>query len=71
MNFKMNLFIFGVFYILDHLNVGVAQVYLNLKRLDAEAKRLHGNATEFARQIQAKGGSFTFLKRNKNIFHDL
>ena len=46
MNFKI---IFGVFFI--HLNVVVAQTYLNLKRLDAEAKRLHGNATEFARQI--------------------
>ena len=48
MNFKI---IFGVFFILDHLNVGVAQAYLNLKRLDAETKRLHRNATELARQI--------------------
>ena len=68
MNFKI---IFGVFFLLDHLNVGVVQAYLNEKRFDAEAKRLHGNGTEFAHQIQAKGGSFTFLKRNKNIFHDL
>ena len=48
MNF---IIIFGVFFLLDHLNVGVVQAYLNEKRLDVEAKKLHGNATEFARQI--------------------
>jgi hypothetical protein len=35
--------------LVDHLNVGVAQAYLNQKRLDAEAKELHAHATEFAR----------------------
>ncbi len=38
--------------LVDHLNVGVAQAYLNQKRLDAEAKQLHSHANNFARQTQ-------------------
>ncbi|BFG03836.1 biogenesis of lysosome-related organelles complex 1 subunit 1 [Drosophila madeirensis] len=36
--------------LVEHLNVGVAQTYLNQKRLDAEAKQLHVGATNFAKQ---------------------
>ncbi|XP_017132992.1 biogenesis of lysosome-related organelles complex 1 subunit 1 [Drosophila elegans] len=36
--------------LVDTLNVGVAQAYLNQKRLDAEAKQLHMGATNFAKQ---------------------
>uniref|UniRef100_A0A1B6DY89 Biogenesis of lysosome-related organelles complex 1 subunit 1 n=1 Tax=Clastoptera arizonana TaxID=38151 RepID=A0A1B6DY89_9HEMI len=36
--------------LVDHLNVGVAQAYLNQKKLDAEAKLLHQSATNFAKQ---------------------
>lgn len=39
--------------LVDHLNVGVAQAYLNQKRLDAEAKQLHSHAAEFSRQTQS------------------
>lgn len=38
--------------LVDHLNVGVAQAYLNQKKLDAEAKQLHVSATNFAKQTQ-------------------
>lgn len=38
--------------LVDHLNVGVAQAYLNQKKLDAEAKQLHISATNFAKQTQ-------------------
>ncbi|XP_059607938.1 biogenesis of lysosome-related organelles complex 1 subunit 1 [Phlebotomus argentipes] len=38
--------------LVDHLNVGVAQAYLNQKKLDAEAKQLHVGATNFAKQTQ-------------------
>ncbi|KAF5283161.1 hypothetical protein FQR65_LT02673 [Abscondita terminalis] len=36
--------------LVDHLNVGVAQAYLNQKRLDAEAKQLHASAINFSKQ---------------------
>ncbi|XP_050310157.1 biogenesis of lysosome-related organelles complex 1 subunit 1 [Anthonomus grandis grandis] len=38
--------------LVDHLNVGVAQAYLNQKKLDAEAKQLHTSALAFSKQTQ-------------------
>ncbi|XP_011314792.1 biogenesis of lysosome-related organelles complex 1 subunit 1 [Fopius arisanus] len=39
--------------LVDHLNVGVAQAYLNQKKLDAEAKQLQQSATTFAKQTHS------------------
>jgi biogenesis of lysosome-related organelles complex 1 subunit 1 len=36
----------------DQLNIGVAQAYLNQKRLDLEAKNLNTNANNFNKQTQ-------------------
>ncbi|XP_050543566.1 biogenesis of lysosome-related organelles complex 1 subunit 1 [Daktulosphaira vitifoliae] len=36
--------------LVEHLNVGVAQAYLNQKKLDAEAKQLHQSAILFSKQ---------------------
>ncbi|ODN00529.1 Biogenesis of lysosome-related organelles complex 1 subunit 1 [Orchesella cincta] len=36
----------------DHLNVGVAQAYLNEKKLDSEMRTLTTNASQFAKQTQ-------------------
>ncbi|XP_053597717.1 biogenesis of lysosome-related organelles complex 1 subunit 1 isoform X4 [Microplitis mediator] len=36
--------------LVDHLNVRVAQAYLNQRKLDAEAKQLQQSATAFAKQ---------------------
>jgi len=38
--------------LVDHLNVGVAQAYLNEKKLDTEARQLQQNAANFSRQAQ-------------------
>ncbi|KAJ8948514.1 hypothetical protein NQ318_000054 [Aromia moschata] len=38
--------------LVDHLNVGVAQAYLNQKKLDAETKQLHASAANFSKQAQ-------------------
>lgn len=37
-------------HLVEHLNLGVAQAYLNQKKLDAEAKQLHVQANNFAKQ---------------------
>jgi len=36
--------------LVDHLNTGVAQAYINQKKIDSEAKQLQANAQAFARQ---------------------
>jgi len=36
--------------LVDHLNTGVAQAYVNQKKLDTETKILQANVTQFAKQ---------------------
>ncbi|NWH64645.1 BL1S1 protein, partial [Geococcyx californianus] len=36
--------------LVDHLNVGVAQAYVNQRKLDQEVKTLQAQAAQFARQ---------------------
>ncbi|KAH9513205.1 biogenesis of lysosome- organelles complex 1 subunit 1 [Bulinus truncatus] len=36
--------------LVDHLNAGVAQAYVNQKKLDTETRILQANATQFSKQ---------------------
>ncbi|KAK7110879.1 biogenesis of lysosome-related organelles complex 1 subunit 1-like isoform X2 [Littorina saxatilis] len=36
--------------LVDHLNAGVAQAYVNQKKLDTETRILHTNAAQFSKQ---------------------
>lgn len=36
--------------LVDHLNDGVSQAYLNQRKLDVEAKNLHANITQLSKQ---------------------
>ncbi|XP_076046791.1 biogenesis of lysosome-related organelles complex 1 subunit 1 isoform X2 [Oratosquilla oratoria] len=56
--------------LVDHLNVGVAQAYLNQKRLDTEASQLEHNATNFQRQTsQWMGLVASFADALKEVGH--
>ncbi|KAK7068466.1 biogenesis of lysosome-related organelles complex 1 subunit 1 [Halocaridina rubra] len=56
--------------LVDHLNVGVAQAYLNQKRLDSEASQLEQNATNFQRQTsQWLGLISSFTDSMKEVGH--
>ncbi|MCL4141072.1 UNVERIFIED_CONTAM: hypothetical protein GTU68_038600 [Idotea baltica] len=56
--------------LVDHLNVGVAQAYLNQKRLDTEASQLEQNATQFQKATgQWLGLVSTFASALKEVGH--
>jgi hypothetical protein len=48
--------------LVDHLNEGVAQAYLNQRKLDAEAKQLQTNVTQFSKLA----GQWMTLMENMN-----
>ncbi|RXG58066.1 Biogenesis of lysosome-related organelles complex 1 subunit 1 [Armadillidium vulgare] len=56
--------------LVDHLNVGVAQAYLNQKRLDTEASQLEQNATQFQKATnQWLGLVSSFASALKEVGH--
>ncbi|XKL65745.1 hypothetical protein PGB90_009165 [Kerria lacca] len=38
--------------LVEHLNLGVAQAYLNQKKIEEEVKQLHYNMSQFSKQTQ-------------------
>merc|ERR1711872_1181220 len=52
--------------LVDHLNSGVAQAYLNQKKIDSEAKQLQSNAAQFAKQTTAWLSLLDNFNKNNN-----